>query len=520
MNEGADAASLSEWARGPAAPAILIATSLFKLLLHLSTANRYGYFRDELYFLDCGRNLAWGYVDHAPLIGVIARVALLLGGSLPVVRGIAALAGAALVAVSVLIARELGGNRFAQAFAGLAVTAAPIILGIGSILSMNVFEALIWTSAILVILRIERTGQSRLWLLFGVLCGVGLMNKHSTLFFGAAILVSIVLTPLRRELLKPWIWIGGAIAFAIFAPNLIWQYLHGFPTLEDLANVKRSGKNVILSPGAFITEQILSLHPFLFPIWFWGLLSLLAGRLKQARFAGIAYVTLLLTMMAMHGKTYYVTPMYPMLFAAGAVAIERAINGDGAHRRSLLRGTLLALVIVIALSDVLLVLPILPPEKILRVHQRLGLAPQKTEVNHEGPLEQRLSDQFGWPELVSDVSTAYHSLPPEIRAQTGIFASNYGEAGALHLFGPQYGLPHAVSAHQTHYFWGTNGFQGTNLIWLQWDRADLEPYCTSVVQVGSHTHPWGMAEENGPIFLCRGLKRPLTEIWPELKHWN
>ncbi len=224
--------------------------------------------------------------------------------------------------------------------------------------------------------------------------------------------------------------------------------------------------------------------------------------------------------MAMHGKTYYVAPMYPMLFAAGAVAIEFAIAGDRLRPRLMLRSALVALAAVILLSNVLLVLPFLPPERMLRLHQRLGLAPQRTEVNHEGPLEQRLSDQFGWPELVTDVATAYRALPPETRAQTGIFASNYGEAGALHLYGPAFGLPHALCAHQTHYFWGTRGFQGANLIWLQWDREDIEPYCASVEQVGLHSHAWGMGEENGPIWLCRGLKRPLSEIWPELKHWN
>jgi hypothetical protein len=418
-----------------------------------------------------------------------------------------------------LVARELGGNRFAQVIAGISLTAVPMILGSGSILTMNVFEQLIWTAAAFVVACIARTGNSKLWLLFGVLCGIGLMNKHSTLFFGVAVVIAMLLTPLRREFLKPWIWIGGAIAFAIFAPNLVWQYTHGFPTLEDLANVKRSGKNVVRTPLAFIADQIMVMHPFLFPIWFWGLLSLLFGRLKQARVLGLTFVSLFAIMVAMHGKNYYVTPVYPMLFAAAGVSIERALNGSSVPRR-FARAALVMFLLALTVFDAYLVLPILPPEKLLALHQRLGIAPRRSEVRHDGPLEQRLSDQFGWVELTDDVVKAYNALPPDVRAQTGIFASNYGEAGALHLFGPERGLPHALCAHQTHYFWGPQSFKGKNLIWLQWDPEDLSEYCESVEKLGEHSHRWGMGEENRPIYLCRGLKRPLTEIWPELKHWN
>ena len=176
-----------------------------KLLVHLLLSNRYGYFRDELYFLDCGRHLDWGYVDHAPLIGLVAKAALLLGGSLPALRIFPAVAGAALVALTILLARELGGGRYAQSLAGLAVLVVPIYLGIDSILSMNAFEPLFWMGAVYVLVRISRTGNSRLWFAFGALVGVGLENKHSTVFFGFAVAVAVLATPLRRELRKPWI---------------------------------------------------------------------------------------------------------------------------------------------------------------------------------------------------------------------------------------------------------------------------------------------------------------------------
>jgi len=220
---------------------LLLALSGVKLLIHVPLAGRYGYFRDELYFLDCGRHLDWGYVDHAPMIGLLAKMALLLGGSLHTLRIFSALAGALLVALAVVLARELGGGRFAQGLAGLAVIVAPIYLGTDSILSMNALEPLFWMGGVFALIRIVRGGDPRLWLVFGALAGLGLMNKHSTVFFCLAVAVALLLGPDRRELSKPWPWMGAGLAFLIFLPNLVWQFRHDFATLEDLRNVARSG---------------------------------------------------------------------------------------------------------------------------------------------------------------------------------------------------------------------------------------------------------------------------------------
>jgi hypothetical protein len=493
-----------------------------KLAVHLATANRYGYFRDELYFLDLGRHLDWGYVDCAPLIALYAKLALLLGGSLPVLRGISALAGAASVALTMVLARELGGRRYAQLLAGLCVLAAPIFLAENSLLTMNGFEILFWMGCVWALARVVRTGDSRWWIAFGVSAGLALENKHSTLLFGAAVAVALLLSPERRDLAKPWIWIGGAVALLLFLPNVLWQVRHHFPTLEDLENVKRSGKNVVLSPVQFVKEQILFLHPLLLPVWLAGLASLLVGRLSRMRVLGWTYLALLVLMIAGKAKNYYLAPIYPMLFAAGAVAIE-----DWLDRRAWSKGRLwpkagIAVLVVAAGASVApAVLPFLPPEKLLAYQQKIGAAPSRTEVRHEGPLEQRLGDQFGWPELAADVARIYRSLPPEERAKTGIFASNYGEAGALNLFGPALGLPAPICAHQNHYFWGPPKPEPENLIWLQWGREGVEDHCRSVEKAGEHFHPWGMAEENRPIYLCRGLRHTIAEYWtPDFKHWN
>jgi len=492
-----------------------------KLLIHVLTSGRYGYFRDELYFLDCARHLDWGYVDHAPLVAVYAKVALLLGGSLAAVRLIPAVAGALMVALTMLIARELGGGRFAQGLAGLCVLASPIYLALDSILSMNAFEPLYWMSCVYVLILITRTGDSRLWLWFGVLAGLGLENKHSTLLFGAAVGTALLLSPQRRELLKPWIWAGAGIAFVIFLPNLIWQAQHGFPTLEDLQNVSRTGKNVAFGPLSFIGQQILVLHPVLFPVWIIGLISFLIGSQRRLRILGLIYVILLVLMIILKAKHYYLAPIYPMFFASGALAVEGWLaRRTWSHDKLWPKVAICAAVVIAGAITAPALLPILSPEKLVAYQQMLGIAPPKTEVRHVGPLDQRLGDQFGWPELVADVARIYWSLVPEERARTAIFASNYGEAGAINLLGPTHGLPQAISAHQTYYFWGSRGFSGDTLIWLQWERESLEKVCNSVEQAGEHFHPWGMAEENRPIFICRGLRTPLQELWPRLKHWN
>jgi hypothetical protein len=503
----------------PFAVRAAIALVACRMLLFVFIGGRYGYFRDELYFLDCARHLAAGYVDMAPLTAFYARVGLLFGGSLHAIRLLPVLAGAGLIVLTMQIVRQLGGDRFAQTFAGACILAVPAMVGMDVILTMNAFEPLFWMGCISVFLAIVNGGDSRLWIWFGVLAGLGLENKHSTVFFGFAFVVALLLTEHRREFMKPWIWIGGLIALAIFVPNLVWQVQHHFPTLEDLENVRRSGKNVVLGPGAFVWQQILSMNPLLFPVWVAGLIWFL--RERRWRLLGLMFAVFFVVMFLMHAKDYYLFPMYPMLFAGGgAVVFERWLARRPEGQRRWLQPVAIGIVILVNIPVDLLVLPILPPEKYIAYQNALHLGISKTEVAHEGSLPQIFGDQFGWKELVKEVADIYWSLPPDVRARTGIFASNYGEAGALDLFGPAYKLPPAICAHQNYYFWGDHGFDGDNLIWLQWGPRSIGRVCNSVEKVGEHYHSYGMGEENRPIYLCRGLKKPLRELWPELKHWN
>jgi len=491
---------------------ILIALCAAKLLLHLFTSVRhYGYFRDELYYLDMARHLDWGYVDAAPLIAAYAKFALLMGGSLAALRILPAVAGAALVALSILIARELGGGRYAQFLAGLSVLLAPGVLVIDSLMTMNGFEPLFWMGCVLVIARILRTGNSRLWLWFGVLAGLGLENKHSTLFFGFAAAVAVLVVR-PREFLKPWIWIAGAIALALFMPNLIWEIKRHFPTIEDLENVRREGKNVVLPPLAFLKQQIVVMQPVLFPVWLLGAFWLL--RERRWRLLGVLFVVFFMTMEIQHAKDYYLFPIYPLVFAAGAVAIER-----WSAQRLWVKATVTAIVLLGALPTVPLSTWMLSPDQYLRYQAAIGFKPSKQEVHMQSLWPQPAADQFGWPQLVSEVADIYNSLPPDQRAKTGIWAGNYGEAGAINLWGRRYGLPTAYSRHQNYWYWGPPPINYQNLIVIEWSLGDVRDNCTSY-QAFPHDEKWGMGEENTPIYLCRGVTFDIRKIWWHSHHWN
>jgi hypothetical protein len=521
MNNASTALSVSAESQTSSTPTLpylavgpLITLCATKLLLHFFTSLRhYGYFRDELYYLDMARHLDWGYVDSAPLIAVYAKIALWMGGSLAALRILPALAGAALIALTILIVRELGGKHYAQLLAGFLILLCPAMLWADSLMTMNAFEPLFWMGCIWVVARILRTGDSKLWLWFGMLAGLGLENKHSTLSFGFAVTVALLLTHHRREFAGKWIWIAGAIALAIFLPNLIWQVRHHFPTIEDLANVRREGKNVVLGPLAFVKEQIIDLHPILLPVWLAGLIWFL--REHRWRVLGLTFVVFFVLMEVTHAKNYYVFPIYPMLFAGGALVIERWL----ANRAVWTRAAVIAIIVLAALPAIPMVTWMLPPERLLAYQETIGFKPAKAEVHHESLLPQPIADQFGWPEMAREVATIYNSLPPEERTQTGIWAGNYGEAGAINLFGPQYGLPHAYSRHQNHWYWGPPQQVYKNLIVIQWGLDDVRDNCTSF-QPFEHYQRFGMGEENQPIYLCRGVEFDIQTIWWHSHHWN
>ncbi len=502
-------------------PAIVAYLAGVKLLVHLACAGVYGLFVDELYFLACGEHLAWGYVDMPPLTALQAWLArTLFGNSILGIRLLPALAGAGLVVLTGALARQLGGRRFAQGLAALAVLVAPGYLAVDSYLSMNSVEPLLWMGCALVLIRIIQSGNVKLWIWFGLLAGLGLENKLTMLLFGFALIAGLLLTAERRWMANRWFLLGGLAAFLIFLPNLIWMIDHHFPHLELLANIQRNQRNVALTPLQFVGQQILTMQPLAFPIWLCGLWSLLIGRDgRRYRALGWAYLLALGTLLLTDGRFYYLLPAYPMLFAAGAVAIEGWLDRP---RWGWIRPAYVALLALTGMLFAPIAMPMLPPATLVRYTEILGVSQPTLEHRRSSALPQLFADRFGWLDMVATVAKVYDALPPAERAKTAIYANDYGEAGAIDFYGPALGLPKAISGHLTYWYWGPREYSGENVIVLGLHgREKLDEYFTSVEEVASVGHPYAMASQHFDVYLCRGPKgRTLQQIWPELKNWN
>lgn len=517
MNSGTSVAIKTS--QGSDERALIVGFSAAALLIHFLSNGRYGYFRDELYYIACGRHLAFGYVDLPPLAPALVRLSqLFLGYSRFALRLLPAIASGLTVALTGAIARQLGGRRWAIALACTASLCALVYLVNGNFFSMNAFEPLLWMGCVYLLVRLGNGGPARLWLWFGVCAGLGLENKHSMAFFGTGMIVALLLTPERRHFAQKWIWLGGLIALAIALPNLLWQMRHHWPTWELLNNIAHSNKNVVLTPIQFIEQQILIMNPATLPLWLGGLIWLLAARDgRRHAVLAFAYLFTLIEFIVMHGKHYYLAPAYPMLFAAGGVAAERLLN----KRWSWLKPALLIAMVALAVLFAPIALPILPPEKLVAYMKTIHFEPPRTETSHTAALPQHFADQFGWEEMVRSVARVFHNLSPADQQRAAIFCQNYGEAGAIDFFGAQYGLPPAISGHQNYFFWGPRNYTGEVMLILD-DRSDDERQeFGSVVDQGQiESSPWAMPwEQQMHIYLCRDLKGSLRDFWPETKNW-
>ena len=499
-------------------PVIVLAIAAANLLFHLLIANRYGIFRDELYYLACSEHLDAGYVDQPPLIAFIAWIARhLFGESLLGLRFLPALAGAATVWLTGKLARELGGGAFAQAIAALALFATPVFLLMHHWLTMNAFEPLVWLGCAWCIVRAINRNEASYWLWFGVLVGAGMETKYSTAFFAFAVAVALIVTPQRKFLANRWIWIGALSSLLIFLPNVIWLWRHNFPFLELMHNIRSGHRDIVRGPIDFIIDQAKMMNPILFPLWVGGLSWLLLSRQGgRFRILGWIYVALLITFILLKGKNYYLAAAYPMLFAAGAVAFESMSQ----LRIRWVRPVYVAAIVVVTCILAPLAVPVLSAENYIRYQKALGIEPPKTENQPTGPLPQHFADEFGWEEMARKVGEVYNALPPEQRAKTAIFANGYGQAGAIDFFGKKYGLPKAICNHQNYWLWGPRDYTGESVIVLGSDgQGDREHFAT-VEAMGRTDHPYARRDEHFDIFLCRDLNTTLQALWPKTKKWN
>jgi len=506
--------------------ALVWVIALAKFLLHVYFNNRYGYFRDEFDYMSCGDHLAWGYVDQPPLIPFLIHISrAVFGDSLRAIRFVPALASSLLVVQAALIAREFGGRRFALILTAVTVLIAPQYLSNGSLLGTNCLEPNLWMGcAYFVILAIKRN-QPRYWLWVGVFAGLGLEEKYSIAFFVFGIVFGLLLTEQRRAFFDKWIWLGGLAAFVIFLPNLLWNIHYQWPFLELMHNIRAERRDVVLPAGQYFLQQTLLVHPLTAPIWLAGLVAFFVWpALKPYRVLGWSYLVCYAVFFALHGKSYYLAPIYPMLLAAGTVVIEAVLSGAGAlaRQRAWLKPVIVVLLLAAGTHLAPIVVPVFSPDKFIAYTKTLPFKLPVMEHSHaRAVLPQWYADQFGWREIVAETAVAWDQLSPDERGDCGIFAQDYGQAGAIDFLGPRYGLPASLSGHQTWFLWGPRGYSGKCMIVLDDTREKLEQLWSNVQYVGtSADNPYALEKEI-PVFICHRPKfGTLAELWTKLKKWR
>lgn len=485
------------------------------LVLWLVVSSRDHYFRDELYFVIAGRHPDLGYVDFPMMTAWLASVSdEIFGDSLGGLRVFPALAGSATVALTALMAREMGGGPLARFLAALATLVAPVFLATNALFGPDALDRTFWVAGCFVLARMLRHDDPRLWLVFGAIAALGLLTKMTMLVFGFAVVVGLLAGGRWRLLLNPWALGGGAIAFAGLAPYLLWQLKHDWPTLTFWANY--GGKLADLSWGEFALQQILGMNPVALPLWVAGLYFLLFGWSGRSfRPLGLAFLAVLALCLITRAKSYFLAPAYPALLAAGGVLLA----DTRAAVRWLVIGPYAVLLAVSGVPMAIAAAPILPPDTTARILAIMGPERLRQEKNATAELPQYLADRYGWEEMVATVASVYHGLSPEEQREACILVGNYGRAAAIDFYGPRHGLPPAISGHNNYFLWGPRDCTGRVVITTgQSDRA-LRPIFRRIDRMATVTCAYCMPSENHlPVWVARGATRPMATIWPSLKH--
>ena len=483
-----------------------------KVVFHALTGDGYGFHRDELATLDDARRLAWGYVAYPPLTPAIGSLGLEWFGATPAgVRVFAALAQGLSIFLAALMARDLGGNRKAQAGAAMAVAVGGVSLGASALFQYVAFDFLWWVLAAWCTLRLLRSDDPRWWIGIGAALGLGLQTKYTILFLAVGIAFGVLVTPARRYLRSPWLWIGAAVALLIFLPNLLWQVQHQFVSLDFLRSIHARDVRIGRTSGFLLEQLTVPANPFTIPLWIAGLVWLFrAGAARRYRVLGWMFVVPLLLFTVAKGRSYYMAPAYTILLAAGAVAAEGWLGTLRTGYARWLRGTAWAGLAAGGILAALIVLPLAP------VHSAVW--------NRFTGRNDDMVEEIGWPELVAEVARIRDTLTPKDRARLGILAGNYGEAGAINLYGPALGLPRAISGVNSYWAQGYGDPPPDVLIVVGINRLFLEKHFAACTLAGHVTNRYGVRNEetrqHPDIFVCRGLREPWPDFWKKFRYFG
>jgi hypothetical protein len=493
---------------------IIFSISLINFFIYLITQIffSYGLFRDELYYLACANRLALGYVDHPPLsIYILAGWKFLFGDSLIAIRFVPAIITSVTLFILGKFTVELGGRKSAVIISMLTFMMTPIFLGMNTIYSMNVFDFLFWILAAYMFLKLIKSENKKYWIWLGVVLGFGLLNKTSVLWLGAGILFGTIFSPLRKDLKTKYPYIAFIIAVMIFSPYIIWNITHDFAHLEFMRNAA-TRKYGGLSPISFILDQLLILNPLSIMIWSPGLLFYFFYKdKKQFRPLGFIWlITFLILLINGHSKGEYISVAYQILFAGGAVMIEK---WSCLPKRIWLKYSVTSAVLIFSILLAPLARPLLSPESFIKYQSALGLEPPSNEGHELVGLPQFYADMFGWKDLAKNVSKVYQSLPKEEQTNTVVYCSNYGKAGAIEYFSIKYPLPRVVCPHNNYWYWWPTENKYTTIIIIGGEIEDHLGSLKEVYEAGFHNSKYAIPYENNlKIYVGRGLKRTIEEI--------
>jgi hypothetical protein len=498
------AGSVEQMTRNEQLPSLpwrwLLPIAAAPMVLLLAVSGRYGYHRDELYFIAAGHHLSWGYPDQPPFTPFLARLMTEIApGSLPALRAPSTISMAIVVVLTALTAREFGAARAAQLIAAGAMGIAAFLLGAGHLLSTSTFVLLTWTVFLWLVVHILRTGKDKLWVLAGVLAGWGLLDSDLMAFLMAGLVVGLAITGPRRHFTTPWLWVGGVIAAVMWSPYLVWQARHGWPQLDVSRSIAAGNSGTSEPRWLFIPIQFGLVSPFLAPMWLAGLVQLFRHeRIQWARAIGWAYVLMVIAFIAKGGKPYYVAGMFPVLLAAGAQPTLDWLR----RGRARVRRALMVAAFVLSLPPILFELPVLP----------LAAVPHTPVVS----INYDLGETIDWPEYVKEIAAVYAQAP----AGTAILAENYGEAGAVDRYGGVYHLPHAFSGHNGYYYWSRPDASVQSVVAIGFEADHLQRSFARVQLAARLHNARGIDndEQDAPVYLCSGPTASWRTLWPHFRN--
>ena len=491
---------------------VLVLLALARVVIQSLTNGQYGWHRDELALLDDARSLAWGYVAYPPLAPFVARVGLeLFGPSLIGLRLFSVIAQSAALVLTGLMVKALGGPRWAQIAAALLVGANPASLAFGNNIMYVSFDYLWWVLAAYCTVRLLQSEDGRWWLGIGAALGLGAMSKFTIAFLAVGLVVGVLVTPARRWLRSPWLWAGAGLALLIYLPNLIWQAQHSFVTFEFLGSIHERDVRIGRADEFFIEQLLFNSNPLtlvLIPLGLYGYLFHPVG--KPFRVLGWMYVVPLALMVVTQARGYYLTPAYPHLIAGGAAFLAHWLSSRPPARAAALRGWVNGFAWYGALVTMAIVLRLGPVGSL-----QWDIA---TTLNGEQV------EEVGWPDMVGAVAEVYQSLPAEERARAGILVGNYGEAGAVNLYGPALGLPRAISGINSYWPRGYGSPPPEPVIVWGYPADRMNSIFTGCRYARDIPNPLGVENEetttHREIFICRAPIAPWPQFWEENRYFG